>query len=81
METPMKNTSVETENQRSRKSKTVGKLVGWRPCGPVRAMLNNELRGNPDITAVVEAAIVAGLSSKYPKLASRFNILREEALG
>lgn len=71
--------SVGKSVRSGRKFKTVGGLVGWRPCGPIAAMLNNELRSNPDITKVVESAIAAGLGGKYPKLLTRFKILREEA--
>ena len=80
MATPDNNKLAGAANQKPKKQKTVGKMVGWRPCGPIRAMLNNELRGNPDITAVVENAIAAGMAAKYPKLFSRFKVLREEAL-
>lgn len=63
------------------KVKTIGKIAAWRPSGPVRAILNSELRGNRNITSIIERLIIEGAKakSKYPKLVERFEVIQEEA--
>jgi hypothetical protein len=54
-------------------------LIGFEPCGPVLEMVQIELRAGMSKTDLMEACIVKALGSKYPKLAERFRIIREEA--
>lgn len=56
-------------------------MESFEPCGPVREMIRNELRGKGRgaKTRLFEDCIVQTLKPKYPKLAERFRILREEA--
>jgi hypothetical protein len=61
------------------KQKKPRNIVGFEPCGPVAEMLNNEFRSGASKTHVLEDCIVKAVGSKYPKLAERFRILREEA--
>ncbi len=63
------------------KAKT--RVVTFKPCGPVSAMLDNHTRGKGwgAMSRVLEAAIVEHLGPRYPKLRTRFNVLRDEANG
>lgn len=52
----------------------------FRASGPIRAMIENEMRStNGDRTRAIENLIVFGGGAKYPKLMERFKILRMEA--
>lgn len=55
-------------------------IISFEPCGPVRAMLANELRRSARgaQTALMERAVVSLLGDKYPKLRERFQVLQEE---
>lgn len=59
----------------------IGARPGFRPCGPIREMLRNELRTVRSQTKIFENCIVGHLGAKYPELAKRFWILRQEKEG
>jgi len=65
------------ENKTSQKKPR--NIIGFEPCGPIAEMLNNEFRSGASKTRVMEDLVAKALGSKYPKLAERFRILREEA--
>lgn len=62
-----------TNNRRPRR-----KLIGFEPSGPVAEMVQFELRSGLTKTRLMEDCIVKALGAKYPKLACRYWILREE---
>lgn len=68
--------------QRTTKQITKRNIVTFEPSGPVRSMLANELRNKPHGAQkkLMEEALVCLLRNKYPKLADRFDILREEGV-
>ena len=57
-------------------------LEVFEPCGPIRAMIENELRGKSRGAKVrlFEDALAQYLGPRYPKLQERFQILCEEGL-
>jgi hypothetical protein len=54
-------------------------IIGFEPCGPIAEMVQHELRSGINKTDLMENCIAKALGAKYPKLAERFRILREEA--
>jgi len=63
------------------KRNTKRNIVTFEPCGPVSSMIANELRGKGlgAKKRLMESALVCMLQAKYPKLAERYNVLKEEA--
>lgn len=52
----------------------------FEPSGPILQMIQNELRGKPRgfKTRLFERCIYTALAAKYPKLAERYDVLKEE---
>ena len=55
-------------------------LIGFEPSGPIAEMIRNEQRSGQTKTRVIENCIAVALRRKYPKLAWRYDVLREEAM-
>lgn len=53
-------------------------ICSFRFCGPIRQMIENEIRDGKNKTTAAQDAIAAALSAKYPKLANAYAMLREE---
>lgn len=57
------------------------RIRSFEPCGPIQAIIDNELRsgGAGALRRYMEECVMAKSGLKYPKLAQRFLVLREEA--
>lgn len=60
--------------------KQVRRMIGCAPCGPILSMIDIELRGKHRgaKAQLLQEAIFKMLGPKYPKLAERYKVLREE---
>ena len=66
-------------NMKQTKSPKRGKQIcSFRFCGPIRQMIQNEIRSGKNKTCAAQDAIAAALAAKYPKLADAYKMLREE---
>lgn len=54
------------------------KILSFEPTGEIRAMLENELRSGSKLRQILERCVIQALAPKYPKLAARHQIIREE---
>lgn len=56
--------------------------LSFEPCGPIRSMIADEMKrhgcGRGALKKVLEAAVIAALAPKYPKLHQRYLVLKEE---
>lgn len=58
------------------------KIITFEPSGPVASILEAALRGKSRgaRTKLIESAIVEQHRKQFPKLAARYDVLREESL-
>ena len=63
------------KNKLARAEKT---HISFRPSGPIRSIIHNEMRKDKNRSRVIERLIAAGAGDKYARLVERFAILQVE---